>query len=145
MSIIAKLIKIIVITVIVGILGVILFSVSMLAYEDLQPTALQQLLRFAGLPTDMTLPSYQVGQRSQHDYQPVKDILLRQFPIGTSRASITDFLNSHGAHCDQVDAEIYCTFEHERFPCKTTVSLRWLFSSDNALNDILISEGDACL
>jgi hypothetical protein len=115
-----RMLRIAAITLAVGIFGLLLLCVSSVVYPELQPTAVQQLLRIANLPTDLQLPPQNLDRWDEHDFSSVKEALLRDVPLGTPRSDIMAFLTAHGQHCDQQPRIISCQLESQRFPCRTT-------------------------
>lgn len=140
-----RVVKALVITIALGMLGVALLCIGSLVYDDMQLTASQQLLRFADLPTDLQLPSKRVGAEIQSDYQPVHDALLHDIPLGSPKSTILAFLQRRGKRCEQQSQVITCQFESDRFPCHSRVVLQWFLTTTDMLKDIQTSYDQTCL
>jgi hypothetical protein len=140
-----RIIEKLVITIGVAFLSIVLLCIGALVYQDWQPTAVEQLLRLADLPTDLQLPPAHVGVWEQHDFRQVTDALVERVPPGTPKADIVSFLNGRGQQCDQEASALLCMFDNEYFPCHTTISLRWKLTAADTLDHIEITESHACL
>jgi hypothetical protein len=140
-----RIIEKLVITIGVVALSVVLLCIGALVYQDWQPTATEQLLRLADLPTDIQLPPAHVGLWEQHDFRQVTDVLVQRVPLGTPKAGILSFLHGRGKPCDQEVTALLCMFDSEVFPCHTTISLRWFLTISDTLDHIEITESHACL
>lgn len=127
------------------IIGQVFLCVGGVIYEEIQPSATEQLLDFAELPLDMPLPLRDTHLAYRIDYSNVETLLYRRFPAKTSKQKIDDFIASQGKRCDEKEHTLICRFKNQSFPCTNTVGLMFSFDSTNRLDKIDIAGWSYCL
>ncbi len=132
----------------IGIVGYLCFCVGGVLYQEMRPTATEQILRFAGLPEDTVLATKNDAQYSPFgdiDYTPIEQALTQQVPLGTPRADVAAFVQARGATCTDEEQAITCKFQSQHFPCTSTATLVWSLTSQGSLESINGSSYSACL
>jgi len=141
--------------------AIILFVGAMLepwARSVLLPSATEQLLDFAQLPRDTSLPRKDPKAAAGVDFQQVEKSLLLRFPLGTPRQAVEQFVKQRGESfatgqaCRSNVDSLDCAFNNKVYPayssavpCFDSVSITFSFDAAGKLLGIKIVGNTNCM
>ena len=132
-------------TLIFGLFSFILFCILGFFAEEVQLSAEERVLVFAGLPITTDLPQGEFDGVTRSDFTIVEQSLRTVLPPGSSEAQVRAYIEAKQDECEDRDNDILCIFDMTGLPCRTIVTVVFSFSEQRLLEEINIRFGSICL